>query len=130
MGFCHSDAMPVIAARRYSGGTKSDHALPVDGGPRLPLPGRGFDWVGLADPSPEEMELVRTQFGLHPLAVEDCLNPTQMPKVEIYGAQLFIIARTAALQEGENIGFAKSFLTLLYNTPKQIQNSVMVIAVS
>ena len=73
---------------------------------------REFDWVGLADPTAEEMELVRTQFGLHPLAVEDALNPNQMPKVEIYGQQLFIIARTAAIEEGENIAYGQTAIFL------------------
>ncbi len=104
--------MSVIAARRYSGGKPSDHALPVDGVPGAGLPKRSFDWVGLADPTPEELELIRTQFGLHPLAVEDALNPTQRPKVEIYGDQLFIIARTAAMQEGENVGYGQTAIFL------------------
>lgn len=104
--------MPVIAARRYSGGKQSDHSLPVDGLPRGPVPDRAFDWVGLANPTPEEMELVRAQFGLHPLAVEDALNPVQMPKVEIYGPQLFIVARTAAIEEGENIGYGQTAIFL------------------
>jgi magnesium transporter len=104
--------MSVIAARRYSGGKQSDLALPVDGKARAALPKRTFDWVGLADPSAAELELIRTQFGLHPLAIEDALNPTQRPKVEIYGAQLFIITRTAAIQEGENIGYGQTAIFL------------------
>ncbi len=78
-----------------------------------PTPASGeFDWVGLANPSAEEMELVRTQFGLHPLAVEDALNPNQMPKIELYGQQLFIIARTAAIEEGENIAYGQTAIFL------------------
>ena len=58
------------------------------------------------------MELVRGQFGLHPLAVEDALNPNQMPKVEIYGKQLFIVARTAAIEEGERIDYGQTAIFL------------------
>ena len=101
-------AMPVIASRRYSGGKPSETTLPLDGQPRAALPKGSFDWIGLAEPSVDEMELARRQFNLHPLAVEDALNPNQMPKIEIYGQQLFIIARTAATQEGENIGFGQT----------------------
>jgi magnesium transporter len=104
--------MTVIAARRYSGGKQSDHALSIDGKARAALPKRTFDWVGLADPSAQELELIRTQFGLHPLAIEDALNPTQRPKVEIYGTQLFIITRTAAIEEGENIGYGQTAIFL------------------
>jgi magnesium transporter len=112
MGFWHCIAMSVICARRYSSGTITEQALPIDGNPRKAMPARTFDWVGLADPAPAEMELVRTQFGLHPLAIEDCLNPTQRPKVEIYGAQLFIITRTAAIADGENIGYGQTAIFL------------------
>jgi magnesium transporter len=112
MGFWHSRAMPLIAARRYAGGKPAKNPLPLDGASRAALPKHSFDWVGLADPSIEEMELIRTQFALHPLAIEDCLNPTQMPKVEIYGTQLFIIARTAAMLEGENIGYGQTAIFL------------------
>lgn len=104
--------MPIIAARRYSAGARSDHSLVVDGVPRDRLAEHDFDWIGLADPSPAEMELVRSQFGLHPLAVEDALNPTQMPKVEVYGQQLFIVARTAAIEEGENIAYGQTVIFL------------------
>ncbi len=105
-------AMPFFAARRYAGGKPSENSLPVTGQSRPALEQGRFDWIGLADPSAEEMELVRTQFGLHPLAVEDALNPTQMPKIEVYGQQLFIVARTAAVQEGENIAFGQTAIFL------------------
>ena len=108
----HSMAMPIIAARRYGGGNPEDHALPIDGARRPALDKGVFDWVGLADPLAEEMELVRAQFGLHPLAVEDALNPNQMPKIDVYGQQLFIVARTAAVQEGENIAFGQTVIFL------------------
>lgn len=104
--------MTVIAARRYCSGKICREAIEIDGDPRDPL-GRGeFDWVGLANPSHPEMELVRCQFGLHPLAVEDALNPAQMPKVDIYGQQLFIVARTAAMNEGEKIEFGQTAIFL------------------
>jgi magnesium transporter len=105
--------MPVVAARRYSSGTCSHAELAIDGQPRGALPEGSFDWVGLAHPTPEEMELIRTQFGLHPLAVEDALNPNQLPKTEIYGKQLlFIVARTAAMEEGEKIDYGQTAIFL------------------
>ena len=104
--------MTVIAARRYLEGSVSDSALKLDGTPRAALPQDSFDWVGLAEPNAEEIDLVRRQFGLHLLAVEDALNPAQMPKVEIYGKQLFIVARTAAIEEGERIEFGQTAIFL------------------
>jgi magnesium transporter len=104
--------MPIIASRRYSGGKPSEHSLPVDGQPRKALPKGGFDWVGLANPVDGELELIRTQFALHPLAVEDALNPNQMPKIEAYGQQLFIVARTAEIQDGDNIAYGQTAIFL------------------
>ena len=104
--------MPVIAARRYTAGSCSEYVLAINGEPRSALPPQAFDWIGLADPSAEEMELVRRQFGLHPLTVEDALNPQQSPKVEAIGKQLFIIARTAAIEEGEIIAYGQTSIFL------------------
>lgn len=107
--------MSIIAARRYASGKPLKQPLVVDGTPR-PLPrGKQFDWIGLSDPTPQEMELVREQYGLHPLAIEDALNPQQMPKLELYGNILFIVARTAAIEEGENIEYGQTALFLASN---------------
>lgn len=100
--------MPIIAARRYFNGIAHDVDLPLDGVPHEPCPGGSFDWIGLCEPSAAEMELVRRQYGLHPLAVEDALNPRQLPKVDVYGKQLFVVARTAALEPGEVIDYGQT----------------------
>ncbi|HEX7750767.1 MAG TPA: magnesium and cobalt transport protein CorA [Novosphingobium sp.] len=103
--------MPIVAARRYSSG-KVETTLVIDGAPRAPLPSGAFEWVGIADPGVEEMELVRRQFGLHPLAIDDALKSNQMAKVEAYGCVLFIVARTAAIEEGENIVYGQTAIFL------------------
>ena len=104
--------MPIIAARRYAQGQVLAPAVAIDGAARGPLPDGAFDWVGLADPTGEEIDRLSRQFGLHPLAVEDALNSTQLPKVEAYGAQLFIIAKTAAIADVENIAYGQTALFL------------------
>jgi magnesium transporter len=76
------------------------------------LPEGCFDWVGVAEPTDSEMELLRVQFGLHPLAVEDALKADQLPKAEVYGKQLFIVARTAEIQEGEKIDYGQTAIFL------------------
>jgi magnesium transporter len=50
-----------------------------------------FVWVALKDPSTEELEQMRAQFDLHPLAVEDALKGNQRPKVDEYGPSLFAV---------------------------------------
>ncbi|GAA4712898.1 magnesium and cobalt transport protein CorA [Sphingomonas lutea] len=56
-------------------------------------------WIGLEDPTEEELGKVQERYGLHPLAVEDAAHAHQLPKVEVYGEQLFVVARTAALKD-------------------------------
>ena len=104
--------MTIIAAHHYAAGKRSGEAIAIDGTERGAKPPDGFDWVGLAAPSQAEMDLVRRQFGLHPLAVEDALNPAQMPKVEVYGKQLFIVACTAAIAESETIAYGQTAIFL------------------
>ena len=104
--------MTVITARRYIHGRPSDHALTIDGSPRTPLEHGSFDWIGLCEPDEEEMARLAAQFDLHPLAVEDALNPRQLPKAEAYGKQLFVVARTAELSEGEVIDYGQTAIFL------------------
>ncbi|MFB7269407.1 magnesium and cobalt transport protein CorA [Streptomyces sp. NPDC056244] len=55
--------------------------------------GDAFLWIGLHDPTPHEFDLVRDEFGLHPLAVEDALHAHQRPKLEVYDDSLFMVLK-------------------------------------
>lgn len=50
-----------------------------------------FVWVALSDPSPEELDELKDEFGLHELAVEDAHHGHQRPKIEEYGSSLFVV---------------------------------------
>ncbi|HEX2138134.1 MAG TPA: magnesium and cobalt transport protein CorA, partial [Woeseiaceae bacterium] len=105
----HGRAMPIVAARRYTAGKPAAEPLViVPGTCRVPPPQDSFDWVGVAEPTAEEMELLQALFGLHPLAVEDSLNPKQLPKVEGYGQRLFVVARTTTLADDDIIDFGQT----------------------
>jgi magnesium transporter len=53
-----------------------------------------FVWVGLHDPTSEELDAVKDLYDLHELAVEDALAAHQRPKVERYADSLFIVLKT------------------------------------
>ncbi|WP_329114820.1 magnesium/cobalt transporter CorA [Streptomyces sp. NBC_01465] len=55
--------------------------------------GDSFLWLGLHEPTEEEFSLVTSEFGLHPLAVEDALNAHQRPKLEVYDDSLFVVLK-------------------------------------
>jgi magnesium transporter len=66
--------------------------------------GEGFVWVGLADPSHEELEEARVRFNLHELAVEDAQTAHQRPKIEDYGGGgFFVVLRTARYDDEHEI---------------------------
>jgi magnesium transporter len=60
-----------------------------------------FVWVALKDPSPDELEKMEAEFGLHPLAVEDARHGHQRPKIEEYGEQVFAVLQTIRIKDGE-----------------------------
>lgn len=66
-----------------------------------------FVWIGIADPTEEEMHSLANCYDLHPLAVEDALKANQLPKIDVYDDQLFVVARTAHLM-GDHIDYGET----------------------
>ena len=97
--------MSVVAAHLYRNG-KNVKAVSLD----EPIDCKGkseFVWIGLFEPSERELEQLKKNYGLHPLAIEDALKANQMPKVDIYGDQLFVMTRTAHL-EHDHIAYGET----------------------
>ena len=64
-----------------------------------------FVWVALRDPTPPELDAMRLEFNLHPLAVEDASHGHQRPKVEEYGDSLFLVLKLIEFVDDElNVG--------------------------
>ncbi|TJZ43535.1 magnesium/cobalt transporter CorA [Streptomyces piniterrae] len=55
--------------------------------------GHSFMWLGMYEPTQEEFDHVSSEFGLHPLAVEDALHAHQRPKLEVYDDSLFMVLK-------------------------------------
>jgi magnesium transporter len=70
-----------------------------------------FVWIGIADPTVDEMRSLANCYDLHPLALEDAIKAEQLPKVDIYDEQLFVVARTARLQ-GDTIEYGETSIFL------------------
>jgi magnesium transporter len=97
--------MTVVASFIYEQGRRG-RALPLDH-PRPELKDGNFVWIGLHEPTAEELNTLAATYHLHQLAVEDALNAHQVPKVEAYGDQLFVVAKTAHL-EGDEIKYGET----------------------
>jgi len=63
------------------------------------------DIIDLGEPyvieDPQVLEDLKNDFGLHPLALEDCVHIRQRAKVEDYETNLFMVARTVSLREND-----------------------------
>jgi magnesium transporter len=70
-----------------------------------------FVWVGLFEPSDEEMDAVARAFGLHELAVEDAEHAHQRPKLEDYEDSFFVVLRPARYDDDkEEVEFGEIHL--------------------
>lgn len=52
-----------------------------------------FTWLDLVNPTPEELQQIALDYGLHVTSVEDCLDPIHQPKYERIEDIVFIILR-------------------------------------
>lgn len=98
--------MAVVAAYLYRDGARV-RQIDIDKKVDCAENRSEFVWIGIADPTRQEMRALQECYDLHPLAVEDAINADQLPKVEVYGDQLFVVARTARLQ-GETIEYGET----------------------
>jgi magnesium transporter len=57
----------------------------------LSLKDGGFIWFNLFEPGKEELSSLVDKLGLHPLSVEDCMDDRQVPKIEHFPKNTFII---------------------------------------
>jgi magnesium transporter len=91
--------------RQHEGAMELDRAASI-----CTLESDGFVWLGLRDPSPEELADVQSRFGLHDLAVEDAQTFHLRPKFEQYddGKIYFVVLRTARyVDETEEVDFGE-----------------------
>jgi magnesium transporter len=62
-----------------------------------------FVWLGLHEPTLEEMTGIAETYGLHELAVEDAVKAEQRPKLEQFGDVHFLVLRTARYVEHDQL---------------------------
>lgn len=51
----------------------------------------GFIWLNYYEPSREELTALTEPLGIHPLSVEDCMDSSQVPKIEHFPKNTFVI---------------------------------------
>ena len=106
----------IVDCAHYRDGTRQHEGpLGIEQAAELARAGGGDDfvWLGLHEPSREELERVGAAFGLHELALEDARDPHERPKLEEYDDSFFIVLRTARyVDEREVVEFGEINLFL------------------
>lgn len=51
----------------------------------------GFVWLDFAGPTPELLNPLTEKLGIHPLSIEDCLDDNQIPKMDIFPGNTFLL---------------------------------------
>src|SRR5499433_3375707 len=99
----------IIDCAHYQDGRRRDEgAVPLEEAAARCGQG-GFVWLGLFEPSDEELAQVRDTFGLHELAVEDAQSLHIRPKIELYDQDVrLVILRTARYDDdAEEVEFGE-----------------------
>jgi magnesium transporter len=104
-------AIMIVDCAHYRDGRRQ-HEGPMDVGRAADIcvrEGGGFVWLGLFEPTKEELAVVQERFGLHDLAVEDAQAFHLRPKFEQYEQDVsFVVLRTARYDdEREEVEFGE-----------------------
>ncbi len=59
----------------------------------------GFIWLNFFNPSIQELHSLVDTMNVHPLSVEDCLDSSQVPKIEHFPDNTFIIFNAFSYKE-------------------------------
>ena len=82
-------------------------------------------WVDLENPTEEEIkQVLEGVFNFHPLAIEDCVTPSSLPKIEDYEDYLFIVTHAVDFTRTEKFNtteldlfLGKEILVTFHRTP-------------
>jgi magnesium transporter len=84
----------IVDCAVYEDGCRREGDLPLAEAGEAAHRDGSFVWIGVYEPSEQEFDAVRREFGLHELAVEDAVEAHQRPKVELYGDTLLVVLKT------------------------------------
>jgi magnesium transporter len=90
-------------------------------------------WVDLDTPTEAEIKLVLTDvFQFHPLAIEDCVTPSALPKLEDYDDYLFLVMHAVDFTRTEKFNtteldffLGKDYLVTFHHTPLKSVASII-----
>ncbi len=93
----------IVDCAVYEGGRRRSGELDLHDASAACQEDGAFVWLGLFEPTPDELDAVRREFNLHELAVEDALHAHQRPKLEVYDDTLFVVLKPARYIDSEEV---------------------------
>jgi magnesium transporter len=93
----------IVNCSVYERGHRRESDLPLERAGRATNDKGAFVWLGVVEPSAEELGTISREFDLHELAVEDAVKARQRPKVELYGETLLVVVKTAHYVDPEEV---------------------------
>ncbi len=85
-------------------------------------------WIDMMDPTDEESEaILNAVYKFHPLAVEDAVEETHVPKLDDYGSYLYLVFHTVALGDERmdlhtyeiDAFLGTNYLVTMHETPRE-----------
>ena len=89
-------AMIVDCAYYRDRARQNDEALTLERARELIATGTGFVWLGMKDPTPDEIGQVTRAFDVPQLAAEGSSQPHQRPRLDEHGDHLFGVVKSRA----------------------------------
>ena len=90
----------VIDSVAYQGGERLGE-IAIDNISEVVKQPETFVWLSLYEPDDAMLLKNQEKCNLHELPIEDAHNAHQRPKIETYGESLFIVLKTAQLEDGK-----------------------------
>lgn len=92
-----------------------------------------FIWLDLQDPTPEEIrDVLEGVFAFHPLAIEDCVTPSSLPKLEDYDDYVFLVTHAVDFTRTEKFNtteldlfLGRNFLVTFHRAPLKAVDAVL-----
>jgi magnesium transporter len=92
---------------------QNEQALSLDRARECVATGMGFVWLGMKDPTPEEVESATSAFGVPQLAAEEAAEVHQRPKLDEHGEHFYGVVKTACYEDAKeevHFGQIQAFL--------------------
>ena len=105
--------MSVVAAYYYNEG-KRVREIAIDEHVQMATGRSEFCWIGLSEPTAEELQALQRTYHLHPLAIDNAMHPLCPPKLEVYNDELYVVTQTAELV-GDRICYGKTAIFTGHN---------------